>query len=45
VDIRPRTDPQNADVVSGGGPNVGEVDEALSLVRQRATEAVASESR
>jgi alanyl-tRNA synthetase len=36
---------KNADVVSGGGPNVGEVDEALSLVRQQATEAVASASR
>ena len=33
---------KNADVVSGGGPNVGEVDEALSLVRRQATEAVAS---
>jgi hypothetical protein len=27
--------------VSGGGPNVGAVDEALALVRQQATEAVA----
>jgi alanyl-tRNA synthetase len=36
---------KNADVVSGGGPNVGEVDEALELVRQQATEAVASASR
>src|SRR5207253_2882169 len=36
---------KNADVVSGGGPNVGEVDEALSLVHQQATEAVASASR
>jgi len=36
---------KNADVVSGGGPNVGEVDESLSLVRQQATEAVASASR
>ncbi len=36
---------KNADVVSGGGPNVGEVDEALSLVRRQATEAVASASR
>ena len=36
---------KNADVVSGGGPNVGEVDEALGLARQQATEAVASASR
>ena len=36
---------KNTDVVSGGGPNVGEVDEALSLVRQQGTEAVASASR
>ena len=36
---------KNPDVVSGGGPNVSEVDEALSLVRRQATEAVASASR
>jgi alanyl-tRNA synthetase len=32
---------KNPEVVSGGGPNVGAVDEALALVRQEATEAVA----
>ncbi|HMG26324.1 MAG TPA: alanine--tRNA ligase [Acidimicrobiia bacterium] len=36
---------KSADVVSGGGPNVDAVDEALALVRQQATEAVAGAPR
>jgi alanyl-tRNA synthetase len=36
---------KNADVVSGGGPNVDAVDEALTLVRRQATEAVAGARR
>ena len=36
---------KSGDVVSGGGPNVDAVDEALTLVRQQATEAVAGAPR
>ena len=36
---------KSPDVVSGGGPNVEAVDEALGLVRQQATEAVAGPPR
>jgi alanyl-tRNA synthetase len=36
---------KSADVVSGGGPNVDAVDEALALVRTHATEAVAGAPR
>jgi alanyl-tRNA synthetase len=36
---------KSTDVVSGGGPNVDAVDEALALVREKATEAVAGASR
>ncbi len=36
---------KNPDVVQGGGPNVDAVDEALALVRQQASEAVAGAAR
>jgi alanyl-tRNA synthetase len=36
---------KSADAVSGGGPNVDAVDEALALVRRQATEAVAGAPR
>jgi alanyl-tRNA synthetase len=36
---------KNPDVVQGGGPNIDAVDEALALVRQQASEAVAGAAR
>jgi alanyl-tRNA synthetase len=36
---------KSADVVSGGGPNVDAVDEALALARRQAPEAVAGAPR